>query len=79
MRDALQQLMEPDALQYLEQEKVKIASWAEFWIDQEAEGLRQHILRQALDQINSERTLLQEQEKLEQWKNVFSNLLAERV
>ncbi|TWT28354.1 dynamin family protein [Planomicrobium sp. CPCC 101110] len=79
LRDALQALMEPDALRFLEQEKVKLAEWAEFWIEQEAEGLRQHILRQAIDQIDSERTLLQEQEKLTEWKERLSNLLGERV
>ncbi|TWT01021.1 dynamin family protein [Planomicrobium sp. CPCC 101079] len=79
LRDALQTLMEPDALRYLDQEKVKLAEWAEFWIEQEAEGLRQHVLRQAIDQIDSERTLLHEQEKLTEWKERLSNLLGERV
>ncbi|WKA53323.1 dynamin family protein [Planococcus shixiaomingii] len=79
LRDALQALMEPDALRYLDREKVKLGEWAEFWIEQEAEGLRQHILRQAVDQIDSERTLLQEQERLTEWKDRYSNLLGERV
>ena len=79
LRDALQALMEPDALKYLEKEKAELGEWADTWIDQEAEGLRQHILRQAVDQIESERTLLQQEEKLKEWKNLFSNLIAERV
>ncbi|MGK7378217.1 dynamin family protein [Planococcus sp. 1R117A] len=79
LRDALQALMEPDALKYLEREKVKLGEWADAWIDQEAEGLRQHTLRQAINQIESERTLLQQQEILDKWKELFSNLLAERV
>ncbi|MDN7244013.1 dynamin family protein [Planococcus shenhongbingii] len=79
LRDALQALMEPDALKYLEREKVKLGEWADAWIDQEAEGLRQHTLRQAINQIESERTLLQQQEILDKWKDLFSNLLAERV
>ncbi|MGI2327024.1 dynamin family protein [Planococcus sp. YIM B11945] len=79
LRDALQGLMEPDAQSYLTAEKGKLAEWAEFWIEQEAEGLRQHILRQAVDQLDSERTLLQEQEQLAQWKQRFSNLTEERV
>ena len=79
LRDALQALMEPDALRYLETEKANLAEWAEFWIEQEAEGLRQHIMRQAVDQIESERTLLQEQEKLVEWKDRYSNLVHERV
>ncbi|WKA57192.1 dynamin family protein [Planococcus shenhongbingii] len=79
LRDALQALMEPDAVKYLEREKVKLGEWADAWIDQEAEGLRQHTLRQAINQIESERTLLQQQEILDKWKELFSNLLAERV
>ncbi|RNF40762.1 dynamin family protein [Planococcus salinus] len=79
LRDALQALMEPDALRYLEMEKAGLAEWAEFWIEQEAEGLRQHIMRQAVDQIDSERTVLQEQEKLIDWKDRYSNLVHERV
>ncbi|TAA72272.1 dynamin family protein [Planococcus salinarum] len=79
LRDALQALMEPDAAVYLEKEKRKLQEWAEFWIEQEAEGLRQHIVRQGADQIDSERTLLQQQEKLAQWKEIYSNLISERV
>lgn len=79
LRDALQSMMEPDALRYLEQEKKELGNWAEFWIEQEAEGLRQHILRQAVDQIDSERTLLQQSERLAQWKELYSNLMDGRV
>ncbi|WP_282019777.1 dynamin family protein [Planomicrobium okeanokoites] len=79
LRDALQALMEPDAQVYLEKEKRKLAEWAEFWIEQEAEGLWQHIIRQGTDQIDSERTLLQQEEKLAQWKEIYTNLISERV
>ncbi|RLQ92525.1 dynamin family protein [Planomicrobium sp. Y74] len=79
LRDALQALMEPDANIYLEKEKRKLTEWAEFWIEQEAEGLRQHIIRQGTDQIDSERTLLQQEEKLAQWKEIYANLISERV
>ncbi len=79
LRDALQALMEPDALRYLDHEKKELTNWATFWIEQEAEGLRQHVLRQAVDQIDSERTLLQQSEKLVQWKKLYSNLIDERV
>lgn len=79
LRDALQVLMERDAALYLGQEKAKLAGWAEHFVDQEAEGLRQHILRQAMDQIDSERTLLQQEEILREWKKMYDNLVAERV
>ncbi|WP_033541635.1 dynamin family protein [Planococcus sp. CAU13] len=79
LRDALQALMEPDAQAYLNKEKLKLTEWAEFWIEQEAEGLRQHIIRQGTDQIDSERTLLQQEEKLAHWKQIYANLISERV
>lgn len=79
LRDALQYLMEQDASLYLKLEKEKLSEWAEHWVDQESEGLRQHLLRQSMDQIDSERTLLQQEEILNQWKQYYSNLIAERV
>lgn len=79
LRDALQGLMEPDASIYLQKEKRKLQEWAEFWIEQEAEGLRQHIVRQGADQIDSERIVLQQEEKLAQWKDIYSNLISERM
>jgi hypothetical protein len=79
LRDALQSLMERDASVFLGQEKAKLTGWAEHLVDQEAEGLRQHILRQAMDQIDSERTLLQQEEILLEWKQKYANLVAERV
>ncbi|ANU28137.1 dynamin family protein [Planococcus versutus] len=79
LRDALQALMEPDALRYLDHQKKELINWATFWIEQEAEGLRQHVLRQAVDQIDSERTLLQQSEKLVQWKKLYANLIDGRV
>lgn len=78
LRDALQALMQPDAQAYLADEKAKLGAWAEHWVDQEAEGLRQHILRQAVDQIDSERTLLQQQEILDEWKKSLTTLAQER-
>ena len=78
MRDALQGMMEPDASRYLDQEKAELLEWAEFWIEQEAEGLRQHLLRQAIEQIDSERSLLQQGEILVQWKQLHEKLMEGR-
>jgi len=78
MRDALQGMLEPDAGRYLEQEKAALIEWAEFWIEQEAEGLRQHLLRQAIEQIESERSLLQQSEILAQWKQLHEKLMEGR-
>ena len=43
-------------------------------MDLEAEGLRQHLLHQALEQIDSERLLLQEENRLKQWKSIYEEL-----
>lgn len=79
LRDALQASMETDALVYLDKEKSKLTAWAEFWIEQEAEGLRLHIIRQGIDQIDSEQTVLQQEEKLAQWKKIYASMKSERV
>ncbi|MFC4712302.1 dynamin family protein [Planococcus dechangensis] len=78
MRNALQAMMEPDASVYLEKAKASLEDWAVFWIEQEAEGLRQHLLRQAMEQIESERSLLQQSEILAQWKQLHEKLTESR-
>ncbi|WP_075617744.1 dynamin family protein [Paenisporosarcina indica] len=74
LRDALQNATKPDAEHYLNSQKRRIQEWAEQIVDLEAEGLRQHLLHQALEQIDSERTLLQEENRLKQWKSIYTEL-----
>ncbi|HSI68563.1 MAG TPA: dynamin family protein, partial [Planococcus sp. (in: firmicutes)] len=79
LRDALKSLMDPDAKQYLDHEKQRLKEWADFWIEQEAEGLRLYLIRQTTEQIDSERTLLLEHERLNEWKALLAKLSEERV
>lgn len=79
LRDALQALMEPDAQKFLDQEREMVKEWADFWIGQEAEGLRQHLMHQAISQLEAERSLLRESEQLEDWKKRFTAVQEGRV
>lgn len=76
LRDALEQLTKPDAQNYLDTEKVKLIEWANRFIAIEAEGLRQHMLEQAVEQIETERLLLQEESRLAVWKDIYAQLKA---
>ena len=76
LRDALEQLTKPNAQKYLEIEKAKILEWAAGFIAIEAEGLRQHMLEQAIEQVETERLLLQEESHLAVWKDIFAQLQA---
>lgn len=76
LRDALEQLTKPDAQNYLDQEKTRLLEWAAYFISIEAESLRQHMLEQAIEQIDTERLLLQEESRLAVWKELYEQLKA---
>jgi len=58
-------------------EKELLEKWADRWIDSESEGLRQHLLKESLNQIASERTLLQGTEQLSEWRTAYEKLQTE--
>ncbi|MGB3260572.1 dynamin family protein [Paenisporosarcina sp.] len=74
LRDALQDATKPEAEQYLNAQNVRMRDWARGVIDLEAEGLRQHLLHESLQQLDSERAAMQEGSRLEEWKAVYNNL-----
>ncbi|MFJ7933492.1 dynamin family protein [Sporosarcina sp. NPDC096371] len=74
LKDRLEELLKQDASIYLGHEKELLEKWTDSWIDSEAEGLRQHLLKESLSQIASERTLLQGTEQLEEWRAVYNKL-----
>ena len=67
-------MTKPDAQKFLDVEKLKLIDWAAEYIASEAESLRQHMLEQALEQIETERLLLQEESRLAVWKNIYEQL-----
>lgn len=79
LKEKLEELMKQDAATYLGKEKEKLEKWADAWIDSEAEGLRQHLLKQSLDQIASERTLLSATEALGEWRAIYEKLRLEEL
>jgi len=74
LRDALQISTKPEAENYLDFQKSRMREWAEQIVELEAEGLRQHLQYQAIEQIESERLLLQEESRLNQWKAIHEKL-----
>ena len=79
LKTRLEELLKTDASMYLGREKEFLEKWADHWIDSEAEGLRQHLLKESLNQITSERTLLQGTEQLAVWRNVYDKIQAEEL
>ncbi|MBW9235469.1 hypothetical protein JQK62_25400, partial [Leptospira santarosai] len=63
-----------EAEHYLNAQNVRMRDWARGVIDLEAEGLRQHLLHESLQQLDSERAAMQEGSRLEEWKAVYNNL-----
>lgn len=74
LKNALEQLTKPDAQSYLDAEKTRLRNWATEFIAKEANHLRQHISSQAIEQIETERLLLQEESRLEVWKDIYKQI-----
>ena len=70
----LEELLKKDSEAYLGEEKKRIEKWIIHWIEKEAEALRMHLLKECLTQINSERTLLEGTEKIDEWREMYDNL-----
>ncbi|MFD1928182.1 dynamin family protein [Sporosarcina siberiensis] len=77
LRDKLEVLLKKDTALYLGEEKEVLEKWTNQWIESEAEGLRQHLLKECLNQIASERTLLNQTETIHEWEKVYEKLQKE--
>ncbi|WP_262173040.1 dynamin family protein [Saccharococcus sp. Marseille-Q5394] len=74
LKNHLEERLKQDAAIYLGKEKERIEFWSEQWIEAEAEGLRLHLLNQSIKQIESERSLLQDTEQLEEWRAIHKKI-----
>ncbi|MEO4052927.1 dynamin family protein [Solibacillus sp. CAU 1738] len=74
LKEALEQLTKPDAQAYLNGEKERLKNWAASYIASEAEELRQYVSGQAIEQIETERLLLQEESRLDAWKAIYAQI-----
>ncbi|ARK26039.1 GTPase [Sporosarcina sp. P37] len=79
LKAKLEEKLKGDASSYLGDQKERIEKWADLWINDEAEALRVHLLQESLVQIESERTLLDGSEQLEQWQNIYETIRQEEM
>ncbi|MHA6259678.1 dynamin family protein [Sporosarcina sp. CAU 1771] len=77
LRDRLEERLKEDTAIYLGQQKERLEHWANLWIDKEAEGLRQHFLNECLNQLDTERTLLSNNDSIEEWRTIYAQLQEE--
>lgn len=75
LREALEELTKPAAKSYLDEQAERMKKWSEDVITKEAEELRLYISKQAIEQIETERSLLQESSKLDEWKLIYESLM----
>jgi hypothetical protein len=79
LKTRLEELLRKDTELYLDSEKKRLEVWVIQLIEEEAEALRVHLLKECLTQIESERTLLTETEKIDEWRNLYNSLQKELV
>ena len=74
LKERLEELLKKDTATYLNEEKKQLEQWVIQWIEDEAGALQEHLLNECIAQIDSERTLLEENEKIEEWRAVYDKL-----
>lgn len=74
LKIALEELTKPDAQDYINKEKVNLLNWANQFLQDEANDLLSFILNQAMNQIDTERLLLNEESRLATWKSIYREL-----
>ncbi len=79
LKEHLEELLKNDTASHLNEVKEELEQWVIKWIDQEASSLQAHLLKECLDQINSERTLLEAHDKVEEWRTVYEKLQVEEL
>jgi predicted GTPase len=79
LKTRLEELLRKDTELYLDSEKKRLEIWVVQLIEEEAEALRVHLLKECMTQIESEKTLLTETEKIDEWQNLYNSLQKELV
>lgn len=75
LKDALENLLKPDAQTHVENEKVRLLAWLEAYISEQTAQLNEHLRHQAIEQIETERMLLEEEGRLAVWKEIYAKLV----
>lgn len=75
LKEALENLLKPDAQSHVESEKVRLINWIEAYISEQTAQLNEHLHHQAIEQIETERMLLEEEGRLVAWKEIYAKLV----
>ncbi|AOV07965.1 dynamin family protein [Sporosarcina ureilytica] len=70
----LEELLKNDTAIYLDKMKEQFEHWQREWIQREAESLQRHLLTECMNQMHSEKELLEEDEKLEAWRALYEKI-----
>lgn len=74
LKEALEGMLKPDTQTHIEVEKKRLVQWLESYIDEQSAKLNEHIRHQAIEQIETERMLLEEEGRLAVWKDIYAKL-----
>ncbi|WP_313890919.1 dynamin family protein [Psychrobacillus sp.] len=74
LRDALSEQTKVDAEIYLNKEKARLSKWVDQYADVEAEAVRLLGLNESIAQIDAERKLLEQEEMLLKWKEIYKQI-----
>ena len=72
LRDALSEQTKVEADAYLQAERERLFVWTEQYVDLEAETVRLKWLSESIAQIDAERKLLEQEETLMKWKEIYA-------
>lgn len=74
LKNRLEELLKEDASTYLEREQKRLEQWATDWMTEEAEALRNYLLQESLQQVATERTLLEDTDQLDVWRSIYKDI-----
>lgn len=70
----LEDVLKKDAANYLAVQEERLSEWQNQWIEGEVQALQNHLLVESLAQLASERALLEQEEKLAQWRKLYDEI-----
>lgn len=73
-KDFLEEALKEDATHYLQNEEQRLKDWQATWILKEVTALQQHLMMESIAQIDSERALLEQEEKLAVWRKHYDQI-----
>lgn len=73
-KDYLEEALKADTEQYLAGQETRLEDWQAAWITAEVTGLQEHLVTESIAQINSERALLEQEEKLADWRTRYDQI-----